>query len=127
MSPISLQELFSSGKQDYEATVQGWVRSVRKSKHFSFVVVNDGSTMKDLQVVADLELPNYEAVSSMITGTSVAITGKVVMGQGRNPMLEMQAKKIEVIGAVDESYPIQKKATSLEFLREKAHLRFRTR
>ncbi|MBL6990402.1 MAG: asparagine--tRNA ligase [Bacteriovoracaceae bacterium] len=109
-----------------EATVKGWVRSVRKTKNFSFVVLNDGSTLKTLQVIVDSHLPNYENISTMLSGTSVSITGKLAPSQGKGQNIEMQAQLVDIIGTVDNTYPLQKKATSLEFLRENAHLRSRT-
>jgi asparaginyl-tRNA synthetase len=111
---------------DTDATVKGWIRSVRNSKKFSFVVLNDGSSQKSLQIIVDEVLPNYAEVASLLMGSAVSITGRLVMGGGKIPSIEMQAKSVEIIGKTDESYPLQKKATSLEFLREQAHLRIRT-
>lgn len=128
MKRIELKKLFSES-QTYigqDVTVKGWVRSVRKSKKFSFIVLNDGSSQDLLQIVADGDIENYEALSTMLTGTCVSINGKVVESQGKNQTIEMQAITGEIIGAVDESYPLQKKGTSLEHLRDIAHLRVRT-
>lgn len=125
---IELKELFdrSSDFIGTQVVVKGWVRSVRKSKKFSFIVLNDGSSQDLLQIVADADIENYDALSTMLTGTCVSITGNVVESQGKNQTIEMQAVTGEVIGAVDESYPLQKKGTSLEHLRDIAHLRVRT-
>ena len=109
-----------------ELTVKGWARSVRASKKFSFVVMNDGSCQESLQVVVDATLNNYDKVSSALMGTALSFKGKIVQSQGKGQGLEMQATACEVIGTVDDTYPLQKKATSLEFLRENAHLRMRT-
>lgn len=106
--------------------ISGWVRSVRKKKKFSFLVLNDGSCQDSLQVVMDLGISGYEEVSSSLIGSSVRIVGEVVESQGRGQTVEMIAKECELIGPCDESYPLQKKATSLEFIREHLHLRSRT-
>ncbi len=125
MSRTPIRKIFGEKIVGENYTVKGWVRSVRKSKKFSFMVINDGTTQLNLQAIVDADLPNYEAVSSLLIGSSVAITGTLVESRGKQPV-EMQAKAVEVIQATDESYPLQKKATSLEFLREQAHLRPRT-
>ena len=126
MSRLLIKNIFADNIVDTDVTVKGWVRSVRNSKKFSFVVLNDGSSQKSLQVIVDEVLLNYAEVAALLTGSAVAITGRLVMGGGKLPTIEMQAKSVEIIGKVDESYPLQKKATSLEFLREQAHLRIRT-
>jgi asparaginyl-tRNA synthetase len=123
---MKVLDIFSQNIIDVEATVKGWVRSVRNSKKFSFIVLNDGSTQNSLQIIVDATLPNYDDVASLLSGSAVAITGRLVKGGGKVQSIEMQAGTVEVIGRVDESYPLQKKATSLEFLREQAHLRIRT-
>ncbi|EQC44261.1 asparagine--tRNA ligase [Bacteriovorax sp. Seq25_V] len=125
---VLLKELFNNAQSyiDQEVVVKGWVRSVRNSKAFSFIVVNDGTCQDSLQIVADANLPNYSALSSMLTGASVSISGKVVPSQGKGQTIELQAINGEVIGNVDDSYPLQKKGTSLEHLRDIAHLRVRT-
>ncbi|EQC49823.1 asparagine--tRNA ligase [Bacteriovorax sp. DB6_IX] len=127
-SRVLLKKLFQTPSEfiDKEVTIKGWVRSVRKSKKFSFIVLNDGTDQDSMQIIADAGIENYEALSSMLTGTSVSITGKIVESQGKGQSIEMQAITGEVIGEVDESYPLQKKGTSLEHLRDIAHLRART-
>lgn len=108
--------------------VKGWVRTVRGQKALSFINVNDGSSLEGLQIVADAEsMADYEAVMARIgTGASIAATGTVVRSKGKGQLYEVQASSIEVIGECDESYPLQKKRHSLEFLRSIAHLRART-
>lgn len=128
MKRIILKELFNN-HQSYvgkEINIKGWVRSVRKSKAFSFIVVSDGSCQDLLQIIADENIDNYDALSSMLTGTCVSLNGLIVESKGKGQSIEMQANGGEVIGAVDDSYPLQKKGTSLEHLREIAHLRSRT-
>lgn len=126
MSRVQIKKIFADKMVDTDVTIKGWIRSVRNSKKFSFLVVYDGSSQKPIQVVADEVLPNYAEVASLITGSSVAITGRLVMGGGKVPTIEMQAKEVTIYQRTDETYPLQKKATSLEFLREQAHLRIRT-
>ena len=113
-----------------EVTVRGWVRTRRDSKAgLSFVNVSDGSCFAPIQVVAPADLTNYESeVKRLTAGCAVIATGKLVQSQGQGQAYEIQASSIEVIGFVDdpETYPIQPKAHSLEFLREVAHLRPRT-
>lgn len=111
-----------------QVTVKGWVRTVRNQKTFSFIEVNDGSTLSNLQVIANPDIPNYEKIiNSLSTGVSVAIEGTVVESPGKNQEFEVQAKSVAVIGTCDpEVYPLQKKRHSFEFLRTIAHLRPRT-
>jgi len=123
---ITIKEIIAEEPIDTTQIVLGWIRSVRKSKKFSFLVVNDGSCQANLQIIADADLPNYEQVASMRTGFAIAITGKVVKSGGRNGGVEMQATACKILGEAPEDYPLQKKATSLEYLREVAHLRPRT-
>lgn len=111
-----------------EVTVKGWVRTVRKQKSFSFVEINDGSTLSNLQIVVTNSLPQYEElINSLSTGVSISAKGTLAMGQGSNPQPEIQANEISVIGTCDpEVYPLQKKRHTFEFLRTIAHLRPRT-
>ena len=110
-----------------EALVQGWVKTRRSSKAVSFVQINDGSTLQDIQVVADETLPGYEIVESLTTGSSVSVRGVLVESPGKGQKYEIQATAIELVGPSDpESYPLQKKRHTPEFLREIAHLRPRT-
>lgn len=107
--------------------MQGWVRTRRDSKAFSFLEMNDGSCLKNLQVVADATLPNYESdVLAVTTGASVAVEGDLVASQGKGQSWELMAKKVSMLGASDDSYPLQKKGHSMEFLRSIAHLRPRS-
>jgi len=113
-----------------QATVRGWVRTRRDSKAgLSFIHLHDGSCFDPIQIVAPGSLPNYESeVRKLTSGCSVIATGLVVPSQGQGQAVEIQAERLEVVGWVDdpETYPIQQKKTSLEYLREVAHLRPRT-
>ncbi len=126
MKRVLLKEIFTKQLVDQEVTIKGWVRSLRKSKKFSFIMVNDGTCQRSMQIIADGVLENYEGISKMTTGYSVSITGKLVQSHGKNQSVEMQASKVEILGSVPEDYPLQKKGSTLEFLREIAHLRPRT-
>ena len=111
-----------------ELTIRGWVRSVRDQKNFSFLEINDGSTLTNFQVILDEKIPDYQKlVEKISTGCSVAVTGKIVESPGKKQALEMQATSCEIIGLCNpEEYPLQKKRHSFEFLRSIAHLRPRT-
>ncbi len=124
------QALSGAGVEGQELTVRGWVRTRRDSKAgLSFVHVGDGSCFAPIQVVAEQSLPNYQSeVLRLGPGCSVICTGKLVRSQGKGQSFEIQASRVEVTGFVDdpETYPIQPKAHTMEFLREVAHLRPRT-
>lgn len=111
-----------------EVTVKGWVRTVRNQKTFSFIEVNDGSTLSNLQVIANPDIPGYQqTIDQLSTGVSVAVVGKLVESPGGKQAVELQASDITLIGKCDpETYPLQKKKHSFEFLRSIAHLRPRT-
>ncbi len=105
--------------------VEGWVRTRRDSKNFSFLEVNDGTCLASVQVVADVGIPGYEDIGRMTTGASVAVEGRLVESPGKQRW-EIQARSLRLIGASPETYPLQKKGHSPEFLRSIAHLRPRT-
>lgn len=111
-----------------EVTLKGWVRTVRNQKTFTFVEINDGSTFSTLQVIANPDLPHYNSIIEQLsTGVSVSIKGKVVESPAQGQALEVQATEISIIGKCDpETYPLQKKRHTFEFLRTIAHLRPRT-
>jgi asparaginyl-tRNA synthetase len=126
---VRIAELFSAERTGRNITVMGWVRTRRDSKGgFSFIEVNDGSCLANLQVIADDSLPNYkEEVLKLQTGCSVKITGTVMPSQGKGQKVELRAEEIRVMGWADpDSYPLQKKRHTFEFLRTIAHLRPRT-
>lgn len=110
-------------------TIKGWVRTVRNQKTFAFIEINDGSTLSNFQVIVNQDLPNYQKIiDSLSTGVSVSATGNITESpSGKEQNLEMHAKEIQVIGTCNpETYPLQKKRHSFEFLRTIAHLRPRT-
>ncbi len=122
-------ELLASGEIGSRSTVMGWVRTKRESKSgLSFVEMNDGSCLRNLQVIASDRLPNYrDEVLRIQTGCSVKVMGTLVASPGKGQKVELEAESVEVLGWADpNSYPLQKKRHSLEFLRSVAHLRPRT-
>lgn len=123
----TVKELLASQDLDREVLVKGWVRSRRGNKYVQFIIVNDGSTIHTIQAVAAAEHFPEETLKDVGNGAAVAIRGTLVASQGKGQAVEIQATEITVLGAADaEAYPLQKKATSLEHLRDIAHLRPRT-
>jgi asparaginyl-tRNA synthetase len=106
--------------------VKGWVRTKRDSKEFSFMEVNDGSCLKNIQVIANQDLANYGEIQSITTGTSLAVTGELVASPGKGQRWEIQASVVDIVSLAPESFPLQKKRHSDEYLRTIAHLRPRT-
>ncbi|NOX54470.1 MAG: asparagine--tRNA ligase, partial [Planctomycetes bacterium] len=129
MSRPRIATVLSSGEPGERIEIRGWVRTRRDSKQgFSFVEVNDGSCLKNLQVVVDSGIPDYATtIKKVTTGASVAVWGELKESPGKGQRIELHAERLEVIGPADaEKYPLQKKRHSFEFLREIAHLRPRT-
>ncbi|AKQ46826.1 asparaginyl-tRNA synthetase [Rufibacter radiotolerans] len=127
MKRIKVNALLKTPASGQEVLVKGWVRTKRGNKYVTFIAVNDGSTINNIQVVADMTLFTDEGLRDVTTGASVSVLGTLVESQGKGQTVEIQAKAIEVLGTADpETYPLQKKGHSLEFLREIAHLRPRT-
>jgi len=124
-----IADIFSSENTGHKVTVMGWVKTRRDSRGgFSFIELNDGSCLKNLQIIADSNLSNYtEEISKLQSGCSVRIKGTVVKSSGKGQTVELQADKIEALGWADpDYYPLQKKRHSFEFLRTIAHLRPRS-
>jgi asparaginyl-tRNA synthetase len=127
MAAKRIIDLLKAGQPGEAVTVQGWVRTKREQKAFSFINLNDGSCMSGLQVVVEPELPDYETLlPQMTTGASVAIAGTLVESPAKGQRVELKAEHITVYGTADETYPLQKKRHSFEFLRTIGHLRSRT-
>jgi asparaginyl-tRNA synthetase len=119
-----IKQLLTTGEAGQEVTVMGWVRTFRNNQ---FIALNDGSTNNNLQVVATLGSFDEALLKRLTTNASVKVTGEIVVSVGKGQTLEVKATTIEILGDSDaEKYPLQPKKHSLEFLREKAHLRFRT-
>lgn len=119
-----IKEILSSGEMDYDFEIKGWIRTFRSNR---FIALNDGSTNHNLQVVIDQDQYDEDFLKRLTTGACIKATGKIVESQGKGQSVEMTEAKVEILGDSDaESYPIQPKKHSMEFLRENAHLRFRT-
>jgi asparaginyl-tRNA synthetase len=121
-------ELLRHGQPDQAVSVQGWVRTKREQKEFSFLEVNDGSSIAGLQVVVTQDVPGYaESIKRINTGASVSVSGVLVPSLGKGQRIELRAESLTVHGEADpETYPLQKKRHSFEFLRDIGHLRSRT-
>ncbi|MDB9529878.1 asparagine--tRNA ligase [Oscillatoria sp. CS-180] len=127
MATTRISDLLKTGQPDDSVTIQGWVRTKRAQKALCFININDGSCMSGLQVVADAETQDYDAVVAQITtGSSVKITGTLVESPAKGQRIELKASGITIFGDADETYPLQKKRHSFEFLRTIGHLRSRT-
>ncbi len=123
---ISVKDALSKTAPVPSVAVQGWVRTRRDSKDFSFIELNDGSSLGNLQIIARDSLENYADVQRLTTGSSVRVEGELVASQGKGQQWELVARKIDIVGRADDSYPLQKKGHTPEFLREIAHLRPRS-
>ena len=121
-----IKALLAAQSAEAEVLVKGWVRTRRDAKDFSFVEVNDGSCLKNIQVIANNNLSNYEDIKKLSTGSSVAVKGELVASQGGNQAFEIVAKEIEIFSIAPDDYPLQKKKHTDEYLRTIAHLRPRT-
>ena len=106
--------------------MQGWVRTRRDSKDFFFIELNDGSCLRNLQIIAKNLLANYAEVQRLTTGASLIVEGELVASQGKGQSWEVVAEKIDIVGLADDTYPLQKKGHTPKFLREIAHLRPRS-
>jgi asparaginyl-tRNA synthetase len=127
MKKINVKALLQTLPADQQVNVKGWVRTKRGNKNVLFIAINDGSTINNIQVVANPASFDEDLLRMIQTGASVSVDGKLVASQGSGQPVEIQADAIHVYGTADpETYPLQKKGHSLEFLREIAHLRPRT-
>ena len=124
MQSFSIKELLSTAPSSQKVTVKGWVKTFRSNR---FIALNDGSTINNVQCVVDFENFDEETIKSISTGAAIEVSGVLVESQGRGQSVEIQVDELKIHGLADaETYPIQPKKHSLEFLREKAHLRVRT-
>ena len=127
MKRTKIVDIFDPALIGCEVCVKGWVRTRRGNKHVQFVALNDGSTIKNIQIVFDMAKFDDEQLKPITTGAAICVTGRLVESMGKGQSAEIQADKLEIYGTADpEVYPLQKKGHTLEFLREKAHLRMRT-
>ncbi|MDD7725285.1 MAG: asparagine--tRNA ligase [Bacteroidales bacterium] len=126
MRPKRIIEIMREQATGTEVTVKGWVRTRRDSKQVSFVALNDGSMVANLQIVVNPSLIDEQTLRRITTGACIAATGTLVASQGKGQSVEVQADKIEILGDADASFPLQKKGHTWEYLREVAHLRPRS-
>src|SRR6266700_49314 len=126
LSPTTIKGALQSTVPIEPIQLQGWVRTRRDSKDFSFIELNDGSCLRNLQIIAKNTLPNYAALQRLTTGASISVRGVLVATQGKGQKWEVVADKIDIVGGADDTYPLQKKGHTPEFLREIAHLRPRS-
>lgn len=127
MKRTTVKELLSMDEPGTDVMVKGWVRTRRGNKSVAFVAVNDGSCIQNIQVVIDVNDFNEDILRKINTGACIGVYGKLVESKGKEQKMEIVAGKVEIFGEADpETYPLQKKGHSFEFLREIAHLRFRT-
>ena len=122
---MDIKDLFKESYIGKQVTISGWVRNHRKSSNFAFIVLSDGTTINTLQVVYDTSLSNYEEINKVLVGSSLEVAGTIVESSG-NQDFELKAESIKILGLADETYPIQAKRHTREFLREVGHLRART-
>ena len=111
---------------DTVVNVRGWVRTKRGSKNVIFIALNDGSTINNVQIVADTEAFDAELVKDITTGACLSVNGALVQSQGSGQAVEIQAKEIEILGTCGSDFPMQKKGQSFEYMRQHAHMRLRT-
>ncbi len=127
MRRMRIVEALSATEEQKEILIRGWVRTRRDAKDFSFLEINDGSCLANIQVIADAGMQDYEAVKEMHTGSAVEVRGALVSSPGKGQKWEVQSSWMRLLGEADpETYPLQKKRHSDEFLRSIAHLRSRT-
>jgi len=123
---VKIKDALNSKNSIQELSVKGWVRTRRDSKGFSFISINDGSCLANIQAVVDEGIPGYENIQDATTGASIIVTGELIESPGKGQSWEIKANKIVVTGLSDEGYPLQKKGHTPEFLRQIAHLRPRS-
>ena len=122
----SIKTLRLASEPLHQITVEGWVRTRRDAKGFSFLELNDGSCLANLQIVVDATCPQFDAIHDFTTGSAIRAHGHLIPSSGKGQKWELKATSLTLVGPADESYPLQKKRHSLEYLREIAHLRPRS-
>ncbi len=126
MERTKIFKLLQSEAPIEKVLIKGWIRTRRDAKGFSFIEINDGSCLKNIQVIAGETVANYEEIKKLSTGSAVSVTGQLVASQGGGQKWEIQAHRIDLISLAPDTYPLQKKRHSDEYLRTIAHLRPRT-
>ncbi len=126
MKHVKIVAMHQSETPLSDVLIKGWVRTRRDARNFSFIEVNDGSCLKNLQVVVDGNLKNYDEIKKLTTGSAIVVSGNLIASQGGGQRWELQANEVDIISLAPESYPLQKKRHTDEYLRTIAHLRPRT-
>ena len=128
MKKIDIKKVYEDIElyKDKKIKFGGWIRSVRDLKQFGFITLTDGSTFKTAQIVIETGMEGYAECVKLLPGSSVICEGKILATPDAKQPFEMKADKVEILGKTDETYPLQKKGSSFEFLREIAYLRGRT-
>ena len=128
MEKLVIKELYQNQEKyiDTEVTLGGWVKTLRDSKNFGFIELNDGSCFKNIQIVFDNTLDNFEEIRKLTIISSVEVTGTVIKTENAKQPFEIRAKEVKIVNLADSSYPLQKKRHTFEYLRTVAHLRPRT-
>ena len=126
MKRTKIIDVLQSTEFGKEVCVKGWVRTHRSSKAVDFIALNDGSTIKNVQVVVDPSKFDEQLLKDITTGSCISATGTLVESQGAGQTSEVQATKLEIYGLCDNTYPMQKKGQSFEVMRKNAHMRLRT-
>jgi asparaginyl-tRNA synthetase len=126
MDRIKIAVLIASDRPIENVLIKGWVRTKRDAKNFSFIEVNDGSCLKNIQIIVDEKIADYDSIKKTTTGSALAVWGNLIESKGSGQKWEIQANRIEIISVAPESFPLQKKRHSDEYLRSIAHLRPRT-
>lgn len=126
MKRTKIIDVLQSTDFNQEVMVKGWVRTHRSSKAVHFIALNDGSTIKNVQIVVDPETIDPETLKNITTGACLCVSGTLVESQGQGQTVEIQGKEIEIYGLCGNDYPMQKKGQSFEYMRQHAHLRLRT-
>lgn len=119
-------ELLNANKAKDSVLIKGWIRTLRESKGFSFIEVNDGSCLANIQVIVDSDIENYTEIVKLTTGASISIQGELIESPGKGQQWEIRAGTIEILGIAPEDFPLQKKRHTDEYLRTIAHLRPRS-
>ncbi len=126
MNRTKIANLLNSPTSLDSILLHGWVRTKRDAKNFSFIEINDGSCLKNIQVIADEQIPDFQDIKKITTGSAVSVWGRLVPSQGAGQQWEVQASKVEIVSLAPETFPLQKKRHTDEYLRSIAHLRPRT-
>ncbi len=126
MKKFKIKDIIISDNLPEELNIKGWIRTKRDSSNFSFLEINDGSCLENIQIIADNTLSNYSKIITLTTGSSLSVTGRLVKSSGKGQKWEIHADNIYIYNIAPDSFPLQKKRHSDEYLRSIAHLRPRT-